>query len=202
MEGQNEERRYDFCLAEYLQKKHLYGTCWFTVLASRNIWGAQTLSVIIWDPHKGGGKIFFTSLPECKNVLHRWIVNVDIKKKVLWFYGLFIQRGMFKFTCEFCVKNLFVLLPDLLLVVFKQPLTQVAHLLQCKRGLVLPWGTWDTQKSDQRWKGRITHIRGTAISHRDRSVLTLQKWVLGQVQIYSFASCRPSPLPADKVMQH
>lgn len=41
-------------------------------------------------------------------------------------------------TCEFCVKDLFILLPDLLLVVFKQPLTQVAHLLQCKRGLVLP----------------------------------------------------------------
>jgi len=40
--------------------------------------------------------------------------------------------------CEFCVKDLFVLLPDLLLVVFKQPLTQVAHLLQCKRRLVLP----------------------------------------------------------------
>lgn len=44
--------------------------------------------------------------------------------------------------CEFCVKDLFVLLPDLLLVVFKQPLAQVAHLLQCKRRLVLPRGTW------------------------------------------------------------
>lgn len=40
-------------------------------------------------------------------------------------------------TCEFCVKDLFILLPDLLLVVFKQPFAQVAHLLQCKRGLVL-----------------------------------------------------------------
>lgn len=51
-----------------------------------------------------------------------------------------VQRGTL-LTCEFCVKDLFVLLPDLLLVVFKQPLTQVAHLLQCKRRLVLPRGT-------------------------------------------------------------
>lgn len=42
------------------------------------------------------------------------------------------------FTCKFCVKNLFVLLPDLLLVVFEQALTQVADLPQRERGLVLP----------------------------------------------------------------
>lgn len=41
-------------------------------------------------------------------------------------------------TCEFCVEDLFILLPDLLLVVFQQALTQVAHLPQCERGLVLP----------------------------------------------------------------
>ena len=62
-------------------------------------------------------------------------------QKSVFFSGfiifIYIQGGMF-ITCEFCVKDLFVLLPDLLLVVFKQPLTQVAHLLQCKRRLVLP----------------------------------------------------------------
>lgn len=42
------------------------------------------------------------------------------------------------FTCKFCIKDLFVLLPDLLLVVFEQALTQVAHLPQRKRRLVLP----------------------------------------------------------------
>lgn len=42
------------------------------------------------------------------------------------------------FTFKFCVKDLFVLLPDLLLVVFEQALTQVAHLPQRERGLVLP----------------------------------------------------------------
>lgn len=47
------------------------------------------------------------------------------------------------FTCKFCVKNLFVLLPDLLLVVFEQALTQVADLPQRERGLVLPWGAYD-----------------------------------------------------------
>lgn len=41
------------------------------------------------------------------------------------------------FTCELCVKDLFVLLSDLLLVVFEQALTQVAHLPQRERGLVL-----------------------------------------------------------------
>lgn len=48
-------------------------------------------------------------------------------------------------TCKFCVEDLFVLLPDLLLVVFQQPLAQVAHLLQCKRRLVLSRGTWWTE---------------------------------------------------------
>lgn len=48
-------------------------------------------------------------------------------------------------TCKFCVEDLFILLPNLLLVVFQQPLTQVAHLLQCKRRLVLSWGTWWTE---------------------------------------------------------
>ncbi len=53
-------------------------------------------------------------------------------------FNSFIHFYSYSITCEFCVKDLFVLLPDLLLVVFKQPLTQVAHLLQCERGLVLP----------------------------------------------------------------
>lgn len=53
-------------------------------------------------------------------------------------YTVTLQRTPQLFiTCKFCVEDLFVLLPDLFLVVFEQSLTQVAHLLQCKRGLVL-----------------------------------------------------------------
>lgn len=55
------------------------------------------------------------------------------------------RNSLFSITCKLCVEDLFILLPDLLLVVFKQPLTQVAHLLQCKRWLVLSWGTWQTE---------------------------------------------------------
>lgn len=54
-------------------------------------------------------------------------------------------NSLFVITCKFCVEDLFILLPDLLLVVFKQPLAQVAHLLQCKRRLVLSWGTWQAE---------------------------------------------------------
>lgn len=35
-------------------------------------------------------------------------------------------------TCKFCIEDLFVLLPDLLLVVLEQSLAQVAHLLHCE----------------------------------------------------------------------
>lgn len=73
-------------------------------------------------------------------------------------------------TCEFCVKDLFVFLPDLFLVVFKQPLTQVAHLLQCKRGLVLSRGTWET-KLDQVYE-KAELLATAATSHRDRNVLS------------------------------
>lgn len=85
------------------------------------------------DTHDGGGTKYYPVTPQCTSSPEIFI------------------------TCEFCVKDLFVLLPDLLLVVFKQPFTQVAHLLQCKRGLVLSWGAWET-KSEQLWKGRITRI--------------------------------------------
>lgn len=123
------------------------------------------------DTHEGGGRMFLitqTFLLYFTAWLSRWIVSADIT--VLWFYN---QRGMY-ITCEFCVKDLFVLLPDLLLVVFKQPLTQVAHLLQRKRRLVLPWGTWETlkKKSGQLWKRWIIHIRGAVISHRDWHALS------------------------------
>ena len=62
-----------------------------------------------------------------------------------WYYRAvsFYSRNR---TCKFCVKDLFVLLPYLLLVVFEQALAQVAHLLQCERGLVLPWGTYETHQ--------------------------------------------------------
>lgn len=45
--------------------------------------------------------------------------------------SVLLLRWIF-FTCKFCIKDLFVLLPDLLLVVFEQALTQVAHLPQRK----------------------------------------------------------------------
>lgn len=51
--------------------------------------------------------------------------------------SILLLRRIF-FTCKFCIKDLFILLPDLLLVVFEQALTQVAHLPQRKRRLVLP----------------------------------------------------------------
>lgn len=72
-------------------------------------------------------------------------------------------------TCKLCVKDLFILLPDLLLVVFKQSLTQVAHLLQCKRGLVLSWGTWEIWNQISYEKAESS---SAAISHRDRNVLS------------------------------
>lgn len=89
-----------------------------------------------------------------------------------WYSELF-------FTCKFCVKDLFILLPDLLLVIFEQALTEVAHLPQCERRLVLPWGTCETQnqisfkkKKKKKKKGRLTKLSCAMISHLDKSVLS------------------------------
>lgn len=68
-----------------------------------------------------------------------------VKKKKMYHWSYSFRHDSW-FTCEFCVKDLFVLLPDLLLMVFKQALTQVADLPQCERGLVLSWGTCEGKK--------------------------------------------------------
>lgn len=109
------------------------------------------------------------------------------------------QSHSFLITCKFCVEDLFVLLPDLFLVVFKQSLTQVAHLLQCKRGLVLSWGTWEIKiKSAMKL---VEPLAYAPISQWDRKVLSPEIDALSQAKMYSFAFRRLSPLPANGVVQ-
>lgn len=67
-------------------------------------------------------------------------------------------------TCKFCIEDLFVLLPDLLLVVLEQSLAQVAHLLHCEWGLVLSRGTWKTQSQVSGGKGQTSFPAPAAAS--------------------------------------
>lgn len=88
-------------------------------------WGSKRAAIFVrgsWDPvDVSSGDI--TSRPG--SVSSHYLVLCEFHKRFILF-------------CKFCVKDLFVLLPDLVLVVFEQALAQVADLLQRKRGLVLP----------------------------------------------------------------
>lgn len=102
-------------------------------------------------------------------------------------------------TCKFCVEDLFVFLPDLLLVVLEQSLAQVAHLLHCEWGLVLSWGTWRIERvrsAVERSRSLSQHQAASGVTHRERECPLPGNRNSSQVKMTSWAVlCCPSALP-------